>query len=156
MENLGRRKFVIQSSKLLAFIPLAGVLGCIPDAASKLSPEDSLKRIIYIIGPWRIEDHLIAEDFAKRFLNTDYAIQYLPKSVGLIQSLSKQIIEKPKTVTEINLDKLTNEEQEVLINLSKQLYSFVEVRFYTSNEPPWGQCQGNSKWHTRIPKYTYE
>jgi len=152
MENLGRRKFVIQSSKLLAFIPFAGVVGCISDTVSKLSPEDSLKRIIYIIGPWVIEDHLIAEGFAKRFLNTDYAIQYLPKSVGLLQSLTKQIIEKPTTVKEINLDEITKEEKKVLINLSKQLYSFVEVRFYVSNEPPWGQCQGNSKWHTRIPK----
>lgn len=152
MENLARRKFVIQSSKLLAFIPFAGVIGCISDSDSKLSPEDSLKRIIYIIGPWIIEDYLIAEDFAKRFLNTDYANQYLPKSVGLIHSLSKQIIEKPMIVKEINLDKITKEELKVLINLSKQLYSFVEVRFYTSNEPPWGQCQGNSKWHTRIPK----
>ncbi len=152
MENLGRRKFVIQSSKLLAFIPFAGILGCISDSVSKLSPEDSLKRIIYIIGPWIVEDHLIAEDFAKRFLNTDYAIQYLPKSVGLFQSLSKQIIEKPITVKEINLDEITKKEQEVLINLSKQLYSLVEVRFYASNEPSWGQCQGNLKWHTRIPK----
>jgi len=152
MENLKRRKFVIQSSKLLAFIPFAGVIGCISGADSKLSPEDSLKRIIYIIGPWSIEDYLIAEDFVKRFLNTGYANQYLPKSVGLIQSISKQIIEKSMSVKEINLDKISKEEQKVLINLSKQLYSFVEVRFYTSNEPPWGQCEGNSKWHTRIPK----
>ena len=43
-------------------------------------------------------------------------------------------------------------EKEMLMNLSKQLYSFVEVRFYASNEPLWGQCQNNSNWHMRIPK----
>ena len=69
----------------------------------------------------------------------------------MIESLSKQISEETMAVKEIDLDKIPIEEQEILINLSKQLYSFVEIRFYVSNEPPWGQCQGDSKWHTRIP-----
>lgn len=152
MENITRRRFVIQSSRVLAYIPLANVIGCVSDTDSKLSPEDSLKRLIYIIGPWTLEDQLIAEDFAKRFLKTNYADQYLPKSVQLIQSLSKQISQETMAVKEIELVNMPKEEQELLINLSKQLYSFVEVRFYVSNEPPWGHCQGDSKWHTRIPK----
>ena len=152
MEKITRRRFVIQSSRLIAFIPFAGVIGCISDTDSKLSPEDSLIKLIYIIGPWTIEDQLIAEDFAKRFLKTNHADQYLPKSVKLIQSLSKQITEETMAVKEIDLENMPKEEQEILINLSKQLYSFVEVRFYVSNEPAWGLCQGNSKWHTRIPK----
>lgn len=152
MENLTRRRFVIQSSKLLAFIPFAGVIGCISDTRSKLSPEESLKRLIYIIGPWNLDDQLIAEDFAKRFLATDFANQYLPKSVALIQSLSKLVLKETESVKEIDLDNLPREEQELLITLTQQLYSFIEVRFYVSNEPPWGECQGDSKWHTRIPK----
>ena len=152
MENLTRRRFVIQSSRLLAFIPFAGVIGCISKTDSKEGAEESLKRLIYIVGPWALEDQSIAEDFAKRFLATDYADQYLPKSVNLIQSLSKQISHKTKTVKEIDLGKIPKEEQELLVTLIQQLYSFVELRFYVSNEPPWGQCQGNSKWHTRIPK----
>lgn len=152
MENLTRRKFVIQSSKLLAFIPFAGVISCVSDDKSKLSHEDALKKLIFILGPWSLEDNLIAEDFVKRFLNTGYASLYLPKSVDLIQSLSEQITEKSMIVKEINLDKLTDEEQGILIDLSKQLYSFIEIRFYASNEPSWGNCQGNAKWHTRIPK----
>ena len=152
MENIKRRQFVIQSSRLLAFIPFAGVMGCISDVKLKLSPEDSLKKLIFIIGPWIKEDQLIAEDFAKRFLKSDHADEYLSKSVKLIQSLSKLISEKTKAAKEIKLDKIPEEDQKILINLSIQLYSFVEVRFYVSNEPPWGLCQGNSKWHTRIPK----
>lgn len=146
-----RRRFVIQSSRLLAFIPFAGIIGCISDTDSKLSPEDSLKKLIYIIGPWTVEDQSIAEDFAKRFLATDYANQYLPKSVKLIQSLSKQISKETTAVKEIDLSNIPIEEQELLVTLTKQLYSFVEVRFYVSNEPPWGQCQGNAMWHTRTP-----
>ena len=152
MENITRRKFVLQSSKLLAFIPLAGVIGCISDTKSILSPKESLKRLIYIFGPWTFEDHSIAEDFAKRFLVTDYAKEYLPKSVSLIQSLSRQISKKTTEVKEIDLSNLPEEEQELLVTLTKQLYSFVEIRFYVSNEPSWGHCQGDPKWHTRIPK----
>ena len=152
MGNLTRRRFIIQSSKLLAFIPFAGVIGCISDTGSKLSPEESLKRLIYIIGPWNMDNQLIAEDFAKRFLATDFANQYLPKSVALIQSLSKLVLKETESVKEIDLDNLPREEQELLITLTQQLYSFIEVRFYVSNEPPWGECQGDSKWHTRIPK----
>ena len=152
MENITRRLFVIQSSRLLAFIPLTGVIGCLSDAKLKLSPEESLKRLIYIFGPWTLEDHSIAEDFAIRFLATNYANEYLPKSVNLIQSLYKQIPEKTSSVKEIDLGNIPVEEQELLITLTKQLYSFVEVRFYVSNEPSWGVCQGNPKWHTRIPK----
>ena len=151
MENITRRRFVIQSSKLLAFIPFAGVIGCISDTDSKLNSEDSLKRLIYIIGPWSLEDNLMAEDFARRFLKTDHANQYLSKSVKLIQSLSKQVSEETIAVDEVNLGVLPEEEQKTLIDLSKQLYSFVEVRFYVSNEPPLGYCQGDPKWHTRVP-----
>ncbi len=150
MENITRRRFVIQSSRLLAFIPLAGVLSCAEE--SKLSAEESLKRLIYIVGPWTLEDHSIAEDFTNRFLITDFAKEYLPKSVDLIESLSKQIAKESAEVKEIDLGKLPLEEQDLIMTLSKQLYSFVEVRFYVSNEPPWGACQGDPKWHTRIPK----
>jgi len=152
MENITRRKFVIQSSKLLAFLPIAGAVGCFSNTDSKLSPEDSLKRLIYIVGPWTVADKLTAENFAKRFLQTGHADPYLPKSVKLIQSLTKELSEETIAVKEIGLDSIPEEEQEILLNLTKQLYSFVEVRFYVSNEPPWGECQGNPKWHTRIPE----
>ena len=89
MENITRRRFVIQSSRLLAFIPLAGVISCAGE--TKLSAQESLKRLIYIIGPWSQADQSMAEDFANRFLETPFAKPYLPKSVSLIQSLSKQL-----------------------------------------------------------------
>jgi hypothetical protein len=152
MESIKRRQFVIQCSRILAFIPLANITACISDTGSKLSSEDSLKKLIYIVGPWTVEDQLIAEDFANRFLESHHAIQYLSNSVDLIQSLSKQISEETIAVDEINLDNLPEEQQQLLIDLSKQIYSFVEVRFYVANEPPWGVCQGNPRWHTRIPE----
>jgi len=151
MENIKRRQFVIQSSRLLAFIPLAELSACISDNESKLSPEDSLKKLIYIVGPWPIEDQSIAEDFAKRFIKSNHADQYLQESVDLIKSLMKQISKESIAVNEIKLDNIPEEQQRLLITLTKHIYSFVEVRFYVSNEPPWGLCQGNPKWHMRIP-----
>lgn len=150
MENVTRRQFVIQCSRVLAFIPLAGVISCTGEI--KLSAHESLKRLIFIIGPWPETDQSMAEDFADRFLETPFAEPYLPKSVSLVQSLYKQMTKETTAVMEIDIARLPAEEQEILVALSKQLYSFVEVRFYISNEPPWGQCQGNPKWHTRIPK----
>jgi hypothetical protein len=151
MENITRRRFVIQSSRILAFIPIAGVIGCLSEADSKKAAEESLKVLIYIVGPWTLDDQSIAEDFAERFLATDYANQHLSKSVDLVKSLSKQIQKKPAVVKEIDLNNLPEDEKESLVTLTKQLYSLVEIRFYVSNEPTWGACQGNPKWHTRIP-----
>ncbi len=150
MENITRRQFTIQSSRLLAFIPLSGLISCVEE--SKLSAEESLKRLIYIVGPWTLEDHSIAEDFTNRFLITDFAKEYLPKSVDLIQSLSKQIPKEPAVVKEIDLNNLPKEGKELLVTLTKKLYSLVEIRFYASNEPTCGACLGNPNWHTRIPK----
>ena len=104
-----RRRFVIQSSRLIAIIPFVGTIGCNSDTVSELNSEDSLKKLIYIIGPWTIEDQIIAEDFANRFLKTNHADQYLPKSVKLIQSLSKEISEETMGVKEINLDNIPKE-----------------------------------------------
>ena len=88
--------------------------------ANKLSAEESLKRLIYIVGPWTLEDHSIAEDFTNRFLITDFAKEYLPKSVDLLQSLSKQIAKESAEVKEIDLGKLPLEEQDLIMTLSKR------------------------------------
>jgi len=151
MENITRRSFVIKSSRALAFLPIAGTVGCFSNTDSKLNSEDALKRLIYIVGPWTVADKLIAENFAERFLKAGHSDPYLPKSVNLIQSLLKEISEVTFADKEISLDNIPEEEQEALLNLTKQIYSFVEVRFYVSNEPTWGQCQENSIWHTKIP-----
>lgn len=151
MKNITRRSFVIKSSRALAFLPIAGAVGCFSNTDVKLNSEDALKRLIYIVGPWTVADKLTAENFAKRFLKSGHAEPYLPKAVKLIESLIKQISEVTFAVKEISLDTIPEEEQQALLNLTKQLYSFVEVRFYVSNEPTWGECQENSKWHTKIP-----
>lgn len=151
MKNTTRRRFVIQSSRIIAFIPLAGIISCKLDTSAVLTAEECFKRLICMLGPWDIEQQALAEDFAERYLKSNHAQKYLPKAVKLVESLSNHILEEAMDVDEIDLDNIPEEEQETLLNLTKELYSFVEIRFYVAKEQPWGQCQGDSKWHTKIP-----
>jgi len=152
IKNVTRRHFLNRGSKFLAIIPLTGVIGCVPDQDTSQSPENALKKLIFLIGPWTHDQKLIAENFADRFLKADHIIlQYLPKSAKLIQYLSDRFPNNTWAVDQINLREIPQDEQELLNALATQLYSFVEVRFYVSNEPTWGLCQGDSKWHTRTP-----
>ena len=154
MENLSRRSFLISTSKVIAFIPYAGMLACAPDLNAKFSAEEALKRLIYILGPWELKDHSLAVDFTERFLLTNHANQYLPKAADLIQSLSNQISNETMAAEELDISTLPLAENELLLNLTELLYSFVDIRFYVSNEPPWGLCQGDPNWHTRVPEET--
>lgn len=155
INNVTRRTFLDLGSKFLAFIPMAHIIGCIPERNSKLSPENALKKLIFVIGPWNEKDILIAEDFVKRFFKAPYVIgQYLPESANLIQNLAVRFPDNTMAVETIDLKNLPVKEQEFLIALGKGLYSLVEVRFFVAAIPPWGQCQGSSQWQTQVPKFT--
>ena len=51
----------------------------------------------------------------------------------------------------IDLEGVPTEERELVLQLTRDLYSLVEVRFYVSSVPPWGECLGDRTWHTRAP-----
>jgi hypothetical protein len=113
--------------------------------AHALNPEESLKKLILLLGPWPVTEKEKAEDFARRFLKAKHAVgPYLPGSSQLVQSLASRFPDGTLAIKEINLRSLPAKEQELLMKLVKQLYSFIEVRFYVSNEPPWGECHGDS------------
>ena len=120
--------------------------------AGPLNPEESLKKLILLLGPWPFTDREKAEDFARRFLKAKHAVgSYLPGSSKLVQSLAGRFPADTVAIREINLQNLPTKERELLMNLVKQLYSFIEVRFYVSDEPPWGECQDDTTRHTRAP-----
>jgi len=149
--NYTRRQFLNLTSKLLVSLPMIYTFSCVSKNASLLNSKDSLRKLILLLGPWTNEEKLKAEDFAKSFLKANHATSpYLPGSSKLVQSLANQFPDESMAISEIHLKNLTAEEQKLLVTLTQQLYSFVEVRFDVANEPPWGQCQG-SNWHTRTP-----
>ncbi len=148
-----RRKFL----KVLISLPLALTFGYRPrlveSAVQKtsLNPEESLKKLIVLFGPWSRAKKKEAEDFAARFLKAKHAvIPYLPGSSGFIQRLAS-LFPEIRSVDEINLGSLHPDERRVLMQLVKQLYSMIEVRFVAANEPPWGECQVDRLRHTRAP-----
>ncbi len=151
--STGRRKAL----KVLISIPMAFLIGCksmrFKSAAQEISmsPEESLKKLVMLLGPWSSADREEAEGFVKRFLKAEHAIHpYLPNAKGLVQSLATRF-PAAMAMKEIPLDTLPPDEQKILLQLVKQLYSFVEVRFFAANEPPWGECQGDRLRYTRAP-----
>jgi hypothetical protein len=148
--KLGRRQFLRLAISRPASLPMVFVIGCdsvrqkAAVVAPALSPEESLRKLILLLGPWPSAEKERAENFAMRFLKAEHAVTpYLPGSSGLIQSLASRFRADTVAVKEIELRKLPANERELLMNLVRQLYSFIEVRFIVSNEPPWGECQAN-------------
>lgn len=155
MKDWDRREFL----KLLASLPTAILIGCETGRqkasveAPTLSPEESLRRLIHVLGPWSGSEKAQAEEFAGRFLKAEHTLKhYLPESNEVVQSLATRFPEGTTAAKEIRLEGLPTEERELLFELVKQLYSLTEMRSIVSKEPPLGQCLGDNTWHTRPRK----
>ncbi len=149
-----RRKLL----KLVISIPLGFAAGCEPAKHAPtvkqpfLDPEESLEKLILLLGPWSTTDREQGEDFARRFLGASHGGGlYLPGSRELVQSLASRFSNGATAIREINIQNLPGEEQALLMKLVSQLYSLIEVRFLASNDPPWGACQVDSLRYTRAP-----
>jgi len=149
--------------KVLLTLPVGLTVGCDlggPDSADRsplLSPEESLTRLIQLLGPWSESERRATERFAERFLASQYAVgNFLPGSSELIRSLAGRFPADAIGFREVDLNGLPPEERELLLTLVKQLYSFVEVRFLVSGEPPWGECPEDRLRHTQAPISTAE
>jgi hypothetical protein len=153
MSDWDRREFL----KLLSSLPIVIVVGCGSEgekAAVKgplLSPEESLKKLIGILGPWSTQEE--AQDFADRFVNSAHAATMnLTESGEAIQTLAARFSDDSRAARKIGLGDLPPPEKDLLLALVKQLYSFTEVRFVVCKEPQAGQCQGDISWHTKAPQ----
>lgn len=151
-----RRQFL----RLLISLPVGSVIGWNLDRyealvyARTLTPDESLKKLILLLGPWPVTDNKKAEKFARRFLKSKHAVgSYLPRSSELLQSLASRFPDATLAIKEIDLRSLTTKERELLMNLVGHLYSLIEVRFDVSNWPPPGECQDDTTWHTRAPTF---
>ncbi len=149
-----RRKLL----KLVISVPLGFAVGCEPAQngptvqQSLLDPEESLEKLILLLGPWSATDRQQGEDFARRFLGASHGGGlYLPGSRELVQSLASRFSDGAMAIREINIRNLPGEEQALLMQLVSQIYSLIEVRFLVSNDPPWGVCQVDRLRHTRAP-----
>ncbi|MHC4694343.1 MAG: hypothetical protein ACYS67_16510, partial [Planctomycetota bacterium] len=119
----------------------------------ELSPEESLKQLILLLGPWPETEKEKADNFINRFLNAEHVVTaYFPGSGRLVQDLARRFPSGAVAAKQIDLGNLSAKERELLIKLTKQLYSFIEIRFHVSGEPPWGECQPNSTSYQGLDK----
>ncbi|NIO06425.1 MAG: hypothetical protein GTO13_23285 [Proteobacteria bacterium] len=152
--DLKRRQFL----RLLMSLPVGLVIGCDLRPyeslvyARTLTPEESLRKLILLLGPWSATDREKAEDFVRRFLRAKHNIDpYLPVSSELVQSLASRFPDGTLAIKEIVLQSLPTKEKELLMNMVKHLYSLIDVRSEVSEWPPWGECLTDETWHTRAP-----
>jgi hypothetical protein len=144
--ELKRREFI----QVLMSLPLGYAVACAPEQRSPA--QQSLRKLVLVAGPWPEERRSQAEELAERFLAADHIVGlYLPESGAAVESLAARFPDGAMAVGEIDLQGLPADERTVLIELVQQLYSLLEVRFYVSNEPPWGECQGDRSRYTQAP-----
>jgi hypothetical protein len=143
-----------QLLQFLLLAPIGLTLSCGRPGyeAPALSSEQSLKKLILILGPWSATEQGEGEDFAGRFLASKVTSgSYLPDSAELVQSLARRFADGTVSVNEIKLGELPLEERTVLLNLAKQIYSLTETRFMMTGQPAVGECQDDATMHTRRP-----
>lgn len=158
--ELNRRRFL----KVLASLPISLPMVSTAGYAAKLieatvsgqilSPEESLKKLVLLLGPWSAVEREKSEDFARRFMKSGHVVgPYFPEASKLVQSLASRFPAGTSASKEIDLRKLPPKERALLMNLTKQLYNFIEVRFLISDEPQWGECQTDDRMrYTLAPK----
>ena len=144
--------------KLLISLPIGIAVGCDSEQQESaihtplLNPEESLKKLTLLFGPWSATHKRTAERFANRFLKAQHAVSpYLPESSELVQRLASRFPAEAIALREINVRNLPAKERELFLKLVGQLYSFIEVRFLVCNEPQYGSCQTDRMMHTRAP-----
>ena len=149
-----RRRFL----GMLVSLPAALSLGCATKGSTPMvqpkvpSPDQALRRLILAAGPWPSGEREKGEDFARRFLAADGAVSsYLPAHGKVLQALAGRFPDGASALEEIDLGALSPKERELLLKLVAQLYSYIEVRFFISREPPWGECQPDRMRYTRSP-----
>ena len=152
MRKMERREFLAYGMSSLVFIPLTGIAACSSGKAPVRSPEESLKKLILILGPWKKADKAFAEDYMQGFMQTESVLgKYLPASGKIIQDLARHFDDENPETAEIRLDRLSSDERAVLLDLTKEIYNFVDVQLYAAHMPAWGQCIGDPLWHTKAP-----
>ncbi len=142
-----RREFL----RLLAALPVVLAVGCEGKQAT-LDADESLRKLIRLLGPWK--DRAAAADFTRRFLGAESAVApYLPDGGRSLQLLAARFPDDAMAVETADLTGVSEQERNVLLALTGQLYSLVEVRFLVSGEPPWGECgSGDPLRYTRAPE----
>jgi hypothetical protein len=151
--ELKRREFL----EILMALPLGAAVACSAETGRPLSDvpvsaQEAMKKLVRVLGPWSDAEAAQAEGFAQRFVAASHIVRsYFQESRAGLESLAARFPDGAMAVDELDLEGLPGEEREIAVQLTRDLYSLVEVRFFVSNVPPWGECLGDRTWHTKAP-----
>ncbi len=151
--DLKRREFL----EILMSLPLGAAIACGTESGRPLSDvplasQEALKKLVLVLGPWTDSERGQAESFAQRFVAASHIVgPYFQESHAALETLAARFPDEALAVGEIDLGTLPTQERQLLVQLTRDLYSLVEVRFFVSSIPPWGECLGDRTWHTRAP-----
>jgi hypothetical protein len=150
--DLKRREFL----EILMSLPLGAAIACgaesgRPISDVPLSTQDAMTKLVRVLGPWSESETSRAEAFAPRFVAASHIVGPYFQSPAALESLARRFPDDAMALAEIDLEALPTQERELLVQLARDLYSLVEVRFFVSSIPPWGECLGDRTWHTRAP-----
>ncbi len=149
-----RRKFIGAVASLAAAAPFfrkPDLFAAVTKEPSP-TPEESLRRLVLVLGPWKRKERKKAEEFAARFVRSKHnSAQYLSGSKEQLVSLAKHFPDDAIAVEKVELDGLPAKEKELLLGLTGQIYSLVEVRFGLIGEPPQGSCLPDRMVYTKKP-----
>ena len=151
--DLKRREFL----EILMALPLGAAMACGTESGRPLSDvplasQEAMKKLVRVLGPWSEAETARAESFAQRFVAASHIVgSYFGESRAALESVAARFPDGAMAVAEIELGNLPADERELVLQLTRDLYSLVEVRFFVSSVPPWGECIGDRTWHTRAP-----
>ncbi len=152
MGKITRHEFNLLTTKIIAGITLYQFVGCSNEGKIKSKGEENLKKLVIAFGPWPMIDRSIAEDFAKRFIEVSHLSQnYLRKSVELVNNIANKLPKNAIALESLDVRKFSFEENKLILTLCKQLYNLVEVRYYISNMPQFGECHVDALFYTKLP-----
>ena len=151
MRKIDRREFNVQTTKVIAGITLYQFIGC-EEEINTISKEENLKKLVMAFGPWPLKERSIAEEFANRFIRASHLSQnHLEKSAELVNKIANKLPKNGLAIESMDLGKFSVEENELIMTLCMQLYNLVEVRYYISNMPQFGECQVDALFYTKLP-----
>lgn len=152
MRKITRRDFNLQITKAIAGISIYQFIGCKDEVKLLSKKEENLKKLVIAFGPWTQNDISIAEDFANRFVKASHLSEnHLENSADLVNSISDKLPKNAIALDALELRIFSAEEYEFVIILCKQIYNLVEVRYFVSNMPIFGECQVDELFYTQKP-----
>ncbi len=142
--GLPRRNFLVTVS----LAPLAIALGC-GRGAGPAEAGEALRRFIYAIGPWTVDQRAVAEEFVDRFLAANGVAGDLLEHGVVAENLASEqpFRDGPWALDELDLSPLSKAERELLLDLVTQIYGLLEVHHvHVAGIPNLGVCAGREQY----------